>query len=67
MDESQNDVNQPVYWPGDKELGTEALFEFTLVPHKAGFSGKYWKKTQIQELSWTQFYNIDASVPKIVK
>ena len=41
MDESQNDVNQPVYWPDDIELGIEALFLCILVPHKAGFSGKY--------------------------
>ena len=66
MDESQNDVFHSVYWPGDKELGTEALFECILVPHKAGFSEKCHVKTQMQELSWTQSYNIDASVPKTV-
>jgi hypothetical protein len=59
--------NQSVYGLGVKEFGTGALFGYILVPQKAGFSGRCHGKAKIQELSWTQFYNVDPSVPKNVK
>ena len=59
--------NQSVYGLGVKEFGTGALFEYTLVTQKARFSERCHGKAKIQELSWTQFYNVDPSVPKIVK
>ena len=66
-DEGPNSVCWLICSLVNTEFGTEAQFGRTLVPHKAWFPGESKSETGIQKSPGTQFFAMDASVPKIRK